>query len=69
MLGYEDDPLINVVADIEHIFEVTVVGHEKCEGLTYNVTVLTKDLNATLEKVFGSCGISYQIRGKEIILQ
>ena len=69
VLGYEDDPLINVVADIEHIFEVTVVGHEKCEGLTYNGTVLTKDLNATLEKVFGSCGISYQIRGKEIILQ
>ena len=30
VLGYEDDPLINVVADIEHIFEVTVVGHEKC---------------------------------------
>ena len=69
VLGYEDDPLINVVADIEHIFKVTVVGHEKCEGLTYNGTVLTKDLNATLEKVFGSCGISYQIRGKEIILQ
>ena len=69
VLGYEDDPLINVVADIEHIFEVTVVGHEKCEGLTYNGTVLTKDLNATLEKVFGSCGISYQIRGKEIILK
>lgn len=69
VLGYEDDPLINVVADIEHIFEVTVVGHGKCEGLTYNGTVLTKDLNATLEKVFGSCGISYQIRGKEIILQ
>ena len=69
VLGYEDDPLINVVADIEHIFEVTLVGHEKCEGLTYNGTVLTKDLNATLEKVFGSCGISYQIRGKEIILQ
>ena len=69
VLGYEDDPLINVVADIEHIFKVTVVGHEKCEGLTYNGTVLTKDLNATLEKVFGSCGISYQIRGKEIILK
>jgi transmembrane sensor len=69
VLGYEDDPLINVVADIEHIFKVTVVGREKCKGLTYNGTVLTKDLNATLEKVFGSCGISYQIRGKEIILQ
>lgn len=50
VLGYEDDPLVNVVADIELIFKVTVVGREKCDGLTYNGTVLTKDLNATLEK-------------------
>ena len=69
VLGYEDDPLVNVVADIELIFKVTVVGREKCDGLTYNGTVLTKDLNATLEKVFGSCGISYELRGKEIILK
>lgn len=69
VLGYEDDPLVNVVADIEHIFKVTVVGHEKCDGLTYNGTVLTRDLNTTLEKVFGSCGISYQLRGNEIILK
>ena len=66
-MGYEDDPLINVVADIEHIFEVTVVGHEKCEGLTYNGTVLTKEPETPhWKKSFGSCGISYQIRGKEI---
>lgn len=69
VLGYEDDPLVNVVADIELIFKVTVVGREKCDGLTYTGTVLTKDLNATLEKVFGSCGISYELRGKEIILK
>lgn len=69
VLGYEDDPLINVVADIEHIFKVTVVGHEKCDGLTYNGKVLTRDLKATLENVFGSCGISYELHGKEIILK
>ena len=69
VLGYEDDPLVNVVADIELIFKVTVVGREKCDGLTYNGTVLTKDLNVTLQNVFGSCGISYELRGKEIILK
>lgn len=69
ILGYEDDPLINVVADIEHIFKVKVIGREKCDGLTYSGTVLTRDLNATLEKVFGSCEIGYQIRGNEIILE
>ncbi len=69
VLGYEDDPLINVVADIEHIFKVKVVGHEKCDGLTYNGTVLTRDLNATLKNVFGSCGISYELHGKEIFLK
>ena len=69
VLGYEDDPLINVVADIEHIFKVKIVGHEKCDGLTYDGTVLTKDLKTTLEQVFGSCGITYQQRGDEIILE
>lgn len=69
VLGYEDDPLINVVADMELIFQVKIIGHEKCEGLTYNGTVLTRDLKTTLEKVFGSCGISYQIQGNEIILE
>lgn len=69
VLGYEDDPLINVLADIEHIFKVMVVGHEKCDRLTYNGKVLTRDLKATLENVFGSCGISYELHGKEIILK
>lgn len=66
MLGYEDDPLINVVADIEHIFEVTVVGHEKCEGLTYNGTVLTKDLNATLEKSLDRVESVIKFEGKKL---
>lgn len=69
VLGYEDDPLINVVADMELIFQVKIIGLEKCDGLTYNGTVLTKDLKTTLEQVFGSCGISYQIQGNEIILE
>lgn len=33
VLGYEDDPLINVVADIEHIFKVTVVGAREVRGI------------------------------------
>lgn len=69
VLGYEDDPLINVVADMELIFQVKIIGHEKCDGLTYNGTVLTKDLKTTLEQVFGSCGIGYQMQGNEIILE
>ena len=40
VLGYEDDPLINVVADIEQIFKLTVIGHEKCEGLDRKSTRL-----------------------------
>jgi Fe2+-dicitrate sensor, membrane component len=69
ILEYEDDPLVNVVADMEQIFKVKVIGREKCEGMIYSGAILTKDLNATLEKVFGSCGIGYQLRGKEVILQ
>lgn len=69
VLGYEDDPLINVVADIEQIFKVKIVGREKCDGLTYGGTVLTRDLKTTLEQVFGSCGITYKQEGNEIILE
>ena len=34
VLGYEDDPLVNVVADIQHIFDVEVVGCEKYNNCT-----------------------------------
>lgn len=69
VLGYEDDPLVNVVADIQHIFDVEVVGCEKYNELYYNGTILTKDLHETLKRVFGSLGISYQLNGQKVILE
>ena len=69
LLGYEDDPLVNVVADIQHIFDVEVVGCEKYNELYYNGTILTKDLHETLKRVFGSLGISYQLNGQKVILE
>lgn len=68
MLGYEEDPLINIVADIEHIFNVKVIGCEKYEGLYYSGTILTWDLEETLKRLFGSLKITYRISGKEILL-
>lgn len=68
MLGYEEDPLVNVVADIEHIFNVKVIGCEKYEGLYYSGTIMTRDLEGTLKRVFGSLKIAYQINGKEVLL-
>lgn len=69
MFGYEEDPLVNVVADIEHIFDVKVVGCEKYDGLYFSGTILTRDLEETLKRVFGSLEINYRISGKEIILE
>ena len=69
VLGYEDDPLVNVVADIQHIFDVEVVGCEKYNELYYNGTILTRDLHETLKKVFGSLGINYQLSGQKVILE
>lgn len=69
VLGYEDDPLVNVVADIQRIFDVEVVGCEKYNELYYNGTILTKDLNETLKRVFGSLGIGYQQSGQKVILE
>lgn len=68
ILGYENDPLINVVADIEEIFHIKVIGREKCEGLFYSGLIYTRNLDETLKRVFGSLGISYEIRGKEVVL-
>lgn len=69
VLGYEDDPLVNVVADIQHIFGVEVVGYKKYDELYYSGTILTKDLQETLKRVFGSLGISYQLNGQKVILE
>lgn len=69
MLGYEEDPLVNVVADIEQIFDVKVIGCEKYDGVYFSGTILTRDLEETLKRVFGSLEITYRISGKEIILE
>lgn len=69
MFGYEEDPLVNVVADIEHIFKVKVVGCEKYDELYFSGAILTRDLEETLKRVFGSLEIKYRISGKEIILE
>ncbi|GAE23429.1 possible anti-sigma factor [Bacteroides pyogenes JCM 10003] len=68
ILGYEKDPLVNVVADIEEIFQIKVIGREKCEGLFYDGIIYTRNLEETLKRVFGSFGIKYELCGKEVIL-
>lgn len=68
ILGYENDPLVNVIADIEQIFQIKVTGREKCEGLFYNGIIYTRDLEETLKRVFGTFRISYHFNGKEVVL-
>jgi ferric-dicitrate binding protein FerR (iron transport regulator) len=69
VLGYENDPLVNIIADIEQIFHIKVLGHQKYDTLTYEGSILTHDLDATLRKVFGSLKIDYEIKGGEVILK
>ncbi len=68
-LRYENDPLVNVLADVEQIYGITVHGKEKCEGKTYSGIIFTRDAGGTLERVFNACGLHYEFKGKEVVLR
>ncbi|MDR0940440.1 MAG: FecR family protein [Mediterranea sp.] len=67
-LNYEGDPIVNVIADIEQIFHVEIIGLENADTLTYAGSIQTNDLASTLRQVFGTLGIPYEVNGSVIRL-
>lgn len=61
--------LKEVIRNIENIFGVTVTGQDKYSDLVFTGFILTSDMDETLEAVFQSCGIPYEVSGKEIMLK
>lgn len=62
-------PAQEVIRDIEAIFGVSVSGKEKYGDLVFTGFIITSDMDGTLEAVFHSCGIPYEISGTEILLK
>lgn len=68
-ISFEAVPLGEVIRDIETIFGVSVSGAERYGGLVFTGFIVTSDMDATLEAVFRSCGIPYEVSGTEILLK
>lgn len=66
---FEAVPLKEVIRNIETIFSVTVSGKERYGELVFTGFILTSDMDETLEAVFRSCGIDYEVSGTEIKLK
>ena len=66
---YDNEPLINVVSQIEKLYGVTITPKELCEGLNYTGIFWPNDKESTLEMVFGSCGLIFNHVGDQIYLE
>lgn len=69
VIPFEAVPLGTVIRDIETTFGVSVSGKEKYEDLVFTGFIVTSDMDGTLEAVFRSCGIPYEVSGTEILLK
>lgn len=69
LLSFEAVPLEEVIRSIETIFGVSVSGADKYGGLVFTGYIMTADMDETLEAVFRSCGIPYEVSGDEILLK
>lgn len=69
VISFEAILLKDVIRDIEAIFNVSVSGKEKYGDLVFTGFIVTSDMDETLEAVFLSCGIPYEVAGNEIVLE
>lgn len=66
---YRNEPLANVVAEMERRFGINVVNAEECEGIVYSGNFYAGDKDLTLEMVFMSCGLDYTVNGNDVVLK
>ncbi|WP_295962464.1 FecR domain-containing protein [uncultured Alistipes sp.] len=69
VVSFEAVPLKEVIRSIETIFGVSVSGGEKYGELVFTGYIMTADMDETLEAVFRSCGIPYEVSAGEILLK
>lgn len=68
-IPFEAVSLKEVIRNIEAVFGVSVSGKEKYGDLVFTGFIVTADMDGTLEAVFRSCGIAYEVSGNEILLK
>ena len=68
VLYYEGDPLVNVLADVEHIFRVRIEGDSLCEDLTFDGGLPTTDLEEALKTLCKDGSFTYRLKGRTVII-
>ena len=67
---YNDEPLINVINEIEKDYKISIAGKEACGSITFTGLYPTRDLNTALQVVLGSCGLRFtRIDSTHIVIQ
>lgn len=69
VINYKNEPLLNVVAEMELYFGVEVTGKDICDNVTYSGVFYPGNRDLTLEVVFLSCGIEYAVENNVVTLQ
>ena len=67
-LEFNGVALNDVIDQIEELFDVTITPKDICQGIIYDGLLPTDNLGEALEIVMSSCGMTYSINGKQIII-
>lgn len=69
VLYYEGDPLVNVLADVEHIFRVRIEGDSLCEELAFDGGLPTTDLEEALKTLCKDGSFTYEVKNRTVIIK
>lgn len=67
-LTYDNVPLINILEELEQIYQVTFLPKDICMGLYFTGAVATDNLDDALDVVLSSCALTYSKKGTQIII-
>jgi Fe2+-dicitrate sensor, membrane component len=68
-ITYDGVALKEIIEKIETVYDVNVSGKEKYDSMTFSGLLPTGNLKDALDIVFGSCGIDFELNGKDITLK
>ena len=68
-INYNNEPLGNIVAEMEHCFGIKVINKDICSNVTYSGVFYPGDRDMTLEVVFLSCGMEYAVDDDVVTLK
>ncbi len=67
-LNYDNTPLLEILNEIEQIYQVQFSPKDICRNLYFTGTVATDNLDEALEVILSSCALTYSKEGTQIIM-